>query len=375
MVLFNNRPKNLPFRTKDGLYMTWLPEDNNFEVFVNNSIQWSVSEQRSDTEGPNKFALIDTFFADFIEGSPIKNILEKCTQGSPFKMLLIDPSSPYAKARVSAIDVVNSYDRAAEGIKKLIDSISGWALEKKIIREKPIIESNDYFERVRLLEKYVSLWKVPIKVKYYSAVPSGPRLFLNDILIAGHFCVNNSSLNFPWLMLVNNPDTNRDSFDVFQDEFDTIWNDFSVESPVTSNHDQIFHDGHTYFISYSSKNANTADHVETLLRRSGRHVLRDETGIPGGGDIDDNIDAMIEQCDTLIAIWSKDFMDSNICKGEAFTADEINKKRVCFLKTEEDLDSKSLPIALRGSLYINGVDRSSRENSIKDIIKQEDNAD
>ena len=319
MEMFEERPNNLPFRAKDGLYMTWIPNDISFDEFVKVGIRWSKSydPETSKNEAKRDYSLIDTFFGEFINSSSIETILHICDKESPFRILLIDPNSLYALARADAMSVGTAVGRSKKGIKTLFEAISNWALTKGKIVEGLEIEKEDesYFELTKRFFECIRKHEVPMTIKYYNAVPSGPRLFMKDILIAGHYCVDQSSLKFPWLMLVDNPDTENDSFDVFYAEFNRIWNlEENLDFPrisTNSAHLQLLDQtqpAHKYLISYHQEsNYHLADHAEVLLGRNGRLVLRDETLIPLGSDIEkgDEIGKAISDCDTFILIWSQ----------------------------------------------------------------------
>jgi hypothetical protein len=62
---------------------------------------------------------------------------------------------------------------------------------------------------------------------------------------------------------------------------------------------------HTYFISYSWKDTGIADHVEVILQRFDRIVLRDEKSIGAGQMLSEAVTMMINESDTFLAIYSK----------------------------------------------------------------------
>lgn len=129
---------------------------------------------------------------------------------------------------------------------------------------------------------------------------------------------------------------------------------------------------HSYFISYSWKDCSAADHVETLLRREKRPVLRDETDIQVGGQISAKVQALIEDCDTFIALWSENSESSSWCPKELEYAHNLHDsndkpRRIVLLK----LDNAKIPFRQSGNLYNQGVERKDRELAVLKLIRNE----
>lgn len=124
----------------------------------------------------------------------------------------------------------------------------------------------------------------------------------------------------------------------------------------------------SYFISYSSNDAEIADHIELLLRRNDRRVLRDETFLRAGDRLPDAVAAMISQCGTFVVINSCSYARSDWCQNElALALDTIKPARVVCLIT----DDSSLPIRLANSLGIRASSRSERRFAVERLIDEE----
>jgi hypothetical protein len=67
--------------------------------------------------------------------------------------------------------------------------------------------------------------------------------------------------------------------------------------------------------------------MELLLRRENRKVLRDETEIPLGAELDSRIQNLIASCDTFVALMSNSYRGSSWCMAEYKSAHSVPKIR------------------------------------------------
>lgn len=155
----------------------------------------------------------------------------------------------------------------------------------------------------------------------------------------------------------------------------TPWNPVSAEKVITLSEalsTSIRTSPHLYFLSYSWSDAEKSDHIEALLRRNNRNVLRDENNLQTGSRISGTIEALIKQSDTFLALWSKAYLESSWCPNELEYA--INQK-LKFGKPSRiilcSLDDTSPPIRITDSLRFQGQDRTKRELSILRLLKEE----
>src|SRR5579871_4767513 len=127
---------------------------------------------------------------------------------------------------------------------------------------------------------------------------------------------------------------------------------------------------HTYFISYSWKDADMADHVELVLRRASKVVLRDENDIKPSASIPDSIKQGIEETDTFLVLVSKNSEKSDWCKNELAYAIDRRKQvgrpmRIVALL----LDDIPRPFLLYESLCLAGGTRAERELSLIKLMQ------
>jgi len=130
---------------------------------------------------------------------------------------------------------------------------------------------------------------------------------------------------------------------------------------------------HTYFISYSWETCEIADHLEILLRRENRPVLRDESSLKVADRLSDSIHNLICACDTFICVNHVSYTKSSWCPSElefALDQQHAGKKprRVIALK----VDDQDLPTRLTGKLYLDAKDRNDRALAVSRLVKEEE---
>ncbi len=129
---------------------------------------------------------------------------------------------------------------------------------------------------------------------------------------------------------------------------------------------------HTYFISYAWDDCQVADHLETLLRRENRPVIRDETNVRSGVRLTKQVEALIEESDTFIALWGEAFNNSRWCPNELDFALQLNHEngrpsRIALLK----VDDHRAPVTYMDYLFLPAKERKERELAIGKLLKEE----
>jgi hypothetical protein len=131
---------------------------------------------------------------------------------------------------------------------------------------------------------------------------------------------------------------------------------------------------HRYFISYNWADCSVADHVETLLRRENRPVLRDEANVSAGDRLSKAVEALIEESDTFVALWSTHYQSSSWCPHElewAFNLQHRQQRpsRIALLA----LDPTAPPLRITDNLRCDGSNRSARELVVMKLMQSEEN--
>lgn len=113
-------------------------------------------------------------------------------------------------------------------------------------------------------------------------------------------------------------------YSLLQDEihFCEILNELeeSIKSTIDSKEELRF------FISYSRKHPYEADYIETILRRRGLEVFRDESDFGAGDEIPDQITEKLHASNVFIAVYCADYACSPWCYDELELALDLHEK-------------------------------------------------
>jgi len=154
-------------------------------------------------------------------------------------------------------------------------------------------------------------------------------------------------------------------------EFQTITS-LGTVNPETPLRDGKIQHVHTYFLSSTPENIMATDHIEVLLRRAGREVLRVENGTEGAGEGEHAYKHMIESSQTFVAVWSQHYTLNNACMQELGYAYSLFSKgapplRIALIALDEI--EVSAPYAEIS--YYHGGTREEREFVIRQFTKEE----
>jgi hypothetical protein len=134
--------------------------------------------------------------------------------------------------------------------------------------------------------------------------------------------------------------------------------------------------GRPYFISYAHADIAIADHVETLLYRSNRRVIRDELNLTIGASFEEILPVLIESSGTFIAVFSESYARSEYCMGELRAAIENSSQfevpRIAVLLTSQSPElRRNIPLRLRSRLTASGDSREAREQTVAKLVREE----
>jgi hypothetical protein len=131
-------------------------------------------------------------------------------------------------------------------------------------------------------------------------------------------------------------------------------------------------DRRVYFLSYSHRNGAEADHVEVLLRRAKRGVLRDEVDFTVGKNLDESMEHAIEAADDVVVLDSTHAAESEWVDQEIIIA----RRRAL-----ADPARRLMGILLEGTpprtaldrnvLHQVGTTRPERQDAVRTIVGQE----
>jgi hypothetical protein len=130
---------------------------------------------------------------------------------------------------------------------------------------------------------------------------------------------------------------------------------------------------HSYFLSYSNKDQEDADHIELLFRRLNRIVFRDEANMSAGSNIDSALQTAIEGADTFVVLLSDAYSASDWCGGElaharATMSRSDRPSRIAVIELKMGLKP---PLVLSNLLRLAGHSRTLRELAVFKLTSKE----
>ena len=219
----STRPSQMFYRAKDGVYSTYLPRSTSSTLydFVGAAIAWS------DDRKPACFRILDTFLSDSMSDALLSGLARQLSQrGGTMEILLTCPDSQFAIARGISIGQTPS-EELETGLKRLHGALRANGLVKdpaikakrdSLVSTAQLLTSDDTDKRLSL--------------RFYTVAPSAPMYFLGDLLVSSRFSHGNSSVDNPWMLIVDDEQMNEDDvFSSYAREFKSIW-DTATPSPI-----------------------------------------------------------------------------------------------------------------------------------------------
>lgn len=105
----------LRYRAKDGVLETHFYADggwSGYSSFVEKALEFSDSDLG---ESNSEYKLLDTFFSDSMSEVLLQQIFERASRSSPVRMLVVDPTCPFAEHRATSIGG-SAFERAHRGL-------------------------------------------------------------------------------------------------------------------------------------------------------------------------------------------------------------------------------------------------------------------
>lgn len=377
-----HRPDWLSYRARDGVLETHIASDQGalaFSRFVEKAMHWSDSSDVA-LDSSFRFNLLDTFFSDSIPVDLLEQIFRRSTSLNPGRILLVDPTCPYADARATSIGGATCKTRSRSGLKMLAVAMQG-AIRIRSIQGVSIIDlsSLDIYELAH--EVHNLGLKLNIDVRFYSIVPSGPLYFFRDILLCGRFSAGSSAIDIPWAMIVDDPNCKGDQFDTMLREFEYIWaagydlprqsSELAASRPDQTDSSVTTSSEVKIFISHATTDAPIAN---ALVRCLEECLVVPEKGIRctslagyrlSPGEIsDETLRSNLEHCSVVIGLLTQESLKSSYVIMELGAAWGL-KKTTCAVLAP-DLGFSSLP----GPLPRVHAVRMDRETDIASLAEE-----
>lgn len=356
------RPPRLAYQALSGIVEVHVPlstESYRFDDFVDNALNWAGTTAE-------RYCILDTFLSDTLRETDIARLLHHASEKVPVRIALLNPFSAFAEARAASLGNGTSLSRSLSGLKKILRGI--YQVQG---RDDSEVDGLDRDATIAAIQSNAE--SVHLALKEYDVVPSGPFFFFNDLLLAGRYAAGTTSRNLPWTLIVDEPHEPDDYYDICFREFRYIWNEKSnrLAGQCGTIKEKRFVN-HTYFLSYSHEDETFADHIETLLLRKGRRIIRDEQNIRAGETLSEELTKLVSCCDSFLALYSDSYRLKSWCKHEldfALNLKDSNKvNRVCLLSL-----SSTRPDSMRTSslVYLPCSTRQERELAVARLINEE----
>lgn len=128
-----------------------------------------------------------------------------------------------------------------------------------------------------------------------------------------------------------------------------------------------------YFLSHSRENLAEVDHVEVLLRREKRGVLRDERDFPPAAPLDQSMEQAIASADDVVVLDSSQAAGSGAVKKEIAIASRLvdahgDARRLVGILLEGMPPRTSLDPRV---LHLSGTTRPEREGAVRMLVVSE----
>ncbi len=214
----------LRYRARDGVAETHFyadGESSGYSRFVEKAIRVSDSDP---SDYNSEYRLLDTFFSDSMSEELLQKIFERASDSAGVRILVVDPTCPFAEHRAASIKGRTAGERAHRGLK-----VIAAALKVDLSFEMNAMDPDD---PTLLSLIHQAREKSHISLKFYDVTPSGPLYFFKNIVLCGRFCSGESAIRLPWSMIVNDPHRDDDLYDILAKEFEVVWSK-SYEYPGT----------------------------------------------------------------------------------------------------------------------------------------------
>jgi hypothetical protein len=313
--------------------------------------------------------ILDTFLSDSFILDRIEEII-KNSKVFDYKVeiLLLDPFSTFAQSRADAlaVDAVREINQTLFQIRKSISII----LKKHDLLRKEF-ESRKMAPQF-LLEQLSEIRKYDefnLEIKFYDLLTETPVYLISQFIMKGLLLHNRSSINSPWMILVDDPTQEGDLFDHYSRNFDIIWH-AAVESPEPDTQKKSVFGSRNVFISCGRNELvklKIKDYVERELNLNTILFERDAEYDKG---IFENLEDLTDKCSSAIIILSKDdelktgefIARQNIIHELGYCQAKYGRKNVALL-IEKGVE---IPSNLAGSLYVE-FDMKNIESSFTNL--------
>ena len=300
----------------------------------------------------NDFRILDTALSDagFVFNSMLRRVSQDNRRVS-IRVLLANPHSEFARARNEALDT-DPIVRLTQGLTQICH-----ALQARDLCGNPdrIVGSNLLSgpEKISRLMELInnscqSSNNVTCEIKLYNGPLYGPSYFFQNILLQGKYSpAKSGSANvMPWLVVVNNPNVSNDMYDMWDYEFETLWND---TSKTLSTFDSSMVEADVFVIH--NLDSRFKEKFNVSLRRSFASELKthyasasDNQRIKNFGSLNNSI--KLSKVIIFILTGDDELVPFEVLAGM------LNHKHIAVIRNEQS-NSRLLPLLRNGTDRIN----------------------
>jgi len=235
----------LRYRAKDGILKTHFHADGAwgaYLAFVDEALNLSEADE-------GEYKLLDTFYSDSISKELLQQIFRRASSSSPVRMLIVDPTCPFAEHRAKVIGGT-AFQRAHDGLRAIAAALG---INKQ--SDAAPLNAVDPEDSALLALIHEAEKQAYVSLQFYSVMASGPLYFFKNVLLCGRFSAGSSAIWLPWSMVINDPYNENDLYDSLKAEFDYVWNG-GYKYPGT-----WIDSKRKVFLSYSEHDKNLADEI------------------------------------------------------------------------------------------------------------------
>lgn len=263
-----------------------------------------------------EYCLLDTFFSDSVNANVTHKVFRRSAKyGRLTRLLFVDPFSKFARARAESIGQ-DCMHESVRGLRLVGQTLEDLRLDLRMppAPNRGSLSSTSVTEIAEAVQGLTH--GLPVQLRFYSEVASGPLYIFSDIMLVGRFGPGRSSIHQPWWMIVNDQFEHDDLFDAHKGEFDKIWGTATTQ-PVP---DPERRGQHLVFVSHAEHDRTLALEIRESLRGSGIEVFVAAASVEAGSDWSEAIRNALNRAAALVVILTKSSAESSWVMGEVAAA-------------------------------------------------------
>lgn len=357
-----NPRDHLPYRARDGILETHFNGNEGVGAFF----EFALDAVNKSEGRPGDYWILDTFLSDSMSEQLLDKIFRKSPPSSTVRILLANPTSPFAVARGQSIGQ-NAIDHSIRGLEYIQNALSRLPNKAPSSAKPGRPSGSETYQLLSHMKTQIGAINTisehnNVELRFYSIAPSGPLYFLHDILLCGRYCAGKSAIDVPWSMVVDHPDIEGDYYEILREEFEYIWK-HSTPDPTIQQHGG----GESgVFLSYATENEPQAKDLKASLEKAGIDVFMASSDITPGSRWAEQIRVELLRRGELIVLLTPDSISKNWVLAELGSAWTMNKQ---ITPATSQIGTSKIPEIAQSFQAIN-IDTESGRTALVDSIKK-----